>query len=91
MPEEESPELAALREAVQAMANAGEDNAHMVTSAVVVWEAITYDDDGQQMHAVQYSCPTDTLSVVATLGLLDAATHMVRRDALGTCDCSDDD
>jgi hypothetical protein len=79
---DESDELLALRAAVQAMANECEGRPVIVTSAVVVWETTSYDDDGEDVAGISYSVPSNSASISATLGLLDACRYMVRRDTL---------
>jgi hypothetical protein len=82
---EEQP-IDVLNRAVQEFANSQVDE-HMepglVKHAIVVWEETAWTADGQNMSRIRYTNGTDTWSLSASLGLLEAAREYVRRDVLG--------
>lgn len=55
----------------------------IVDTAVVVWEEVRLDEDGEAERRIQYTVPMDNWSMSGTLGLLEAAREFVRRDILG--------
>jgi hypothetical protein len=79
-----APELKAVLEAIQNLINAIEDEPHLLDSAVVVWEAASFDGDEVQ-RCIRYTVPTDNnFSMSSALGLLiEAGKHYIRRDILG--------
>lgn len=79
-------ELDAVRDSIQGLVNAIEDEPHLLDSAVVIWEAVSYSDDGEPQRCIRYAVPTDNFSMSAALGLLEAGKHYIRRDALGIGD-----
>jgi hypothetical protein len=81
-----SPEVQALGAAVQAFV-AQQTEGALVSQALVVWEAVSFADDGEPERQISYACPTDNFSLSGGLGLLEAGRHYIRRDILG----SDDD
>lgn len=83
--------LAALREAVQAWVNVqhAADAPCLLSEAVVIYECVMMDDDGQTGRALSYTIPTDNFSLSGALGLLDAGRYYIRRDILSPD--SDDD
>lgn len=54
-----STEVQAVREAIQNLLNAIEDEPHLLDSAVVVWEAVSFDEDGDPQRCISYTVPTD--------------------------------
>ena len=76
-------EVQAVRVAIQNLLNAIEDEPHLLDSAVVVWEAVSYDEDGDAQRCISYTVPTDNFSMSSILGLLEAGKHYIRRDILG--------
>jgi hypothetical protein len=81
-----APEVQAVREAIQNLVNAIEDEPHLLDSAVVIWESVTYSDDGETMRRISYAVPTDNFSASAALGLVEAGKHYIRLDVLGADD-----
>ena len=79
---EKRPELEALRDAVQALSNAIDNEPHLVDQAIVVWESVSFAEDGEPQRMVRYACPTDNFSITGAIGLLEAGTYYVRRDVL---------
>lgn len=77
-----SPEVQAVREAIQNLINSIEDEPALLDSAVVVWEAVSFDEDGETQRRISYSVPTDNFSISAALGLIEAGGYYIRRDAL---------
>jgi hypothetical protein len=77
-----APEVQAVREAIQNLINVIEDEPHLLDSAVVIWEAVSFDDDEVQ-RCISYTVPTDNFSMSSALGLIEAGKHYVRRDILG--------
>lgn len=89
VPVPEVTPLEALRDAVQAFANAqgdDDDGPVLVDVAVVLWEQVRYDEDGRVMRRIRYACPTDNFSMTSGLGLIEAGGHLVRRDILDEVD-----
>ena len=82
---EQRPELNALRDAIQDLANAIEDEPHLLDNAVVIWESVSFDEDGDPQRSIQYAVPTDNFTLSGTLGLIEAGKFYLRRDGLG-CD-----
>ena len=76
------PELVAVRDAIQQLANAVEDEPHLLDNAVVIWEAVSFDEDGETQRAIRYAVPTDNFTISGTLGLIEAGKFYVRRDGL---------
>jgi hypothetical protein len=74
--------LQRLAEAIQEHANAVEDGA-LVSQAVVLYETVSVNDDGDTERAVFYTVPTDNFAVSGALGLCYAGLHMIRRDGIG--------
>lgn len=79
---EESP-LDKLRAAVQEFANATAEQAVLVDTCVVLWEQVSYDEDGEIGRRVRYTVPTDNFSLSAVLGLCAAGSYFLRQQALG--------
>lgn len=79
---EMAPEVQALGEAVQRFVAASQDGA-LVSQALVLWESVAFDDEGETVRSVSYCVPTDNFSLTGGLGLLDAAQVYIRRDIFG--------
>lgn len=75
--------LEALNVAVAAFVNSEADRPTLVDVALVIWEEVSYDDDGDPQRAISYAVPTDNFSLSSGLGLIEAAGEYVRRDILG--------
>lgn len=75
-----------LNAAVQTFANHVADGPELVDHAIVVWEAASYDDDGNVQRCIRYAVPTDNFTLSGTLGLLEAGNFYVRRDMLRGAD-----
>jgi hypothetical protein len=54
----------------------------LVTQAVVLYETVTVNDDGDTERAIFYTVPTDNFAISGALGLIEAGRYLVRRDAL---------
>lgn len=80
-----SPEVETLAAAVQAFVAERSDGA-LVSQALVLWEAVSFDEDGETSRQIAYTCPTDNFSLSGGLGLLEAGRHYIRRDILGEDD-----
>lgn len=79
-----------LQAAVQAFVNKQVETPTLVDNALVVWEEVSYDEDGITQRRIRYCVPTDNFSLSGTLGLLEAASEYVRRDILGERGADDD-
>lgn len=77
-----SPEVETLGAAVQAFVAQRSDGA-LVSQALVVWEAVSFDESGEAQRQISYTCPTDNFSLSGGLGLLEAGRFYIRRDILG--------
>lgn len=80
-----------LKAAVQEFVNSQVEDPVLVDVAVVVWEEVGFDGEGNTQRRIRYAVPTDSFSMSGTLGLLEASREYVRRDILGTRCCDDDD
>ncbi|GAA1909287.1 hypothetical protein GCM10009737_08150 [Nocardioides lentus] len=87
---EQSP-LDRLLAAVQDFANSLAGQPVLVDVALLVWEQVRYDEDGDIARKISYAIPTDNFSLSSGLGLLEAAGHYVRRDVLGARHTDEDD
>lgn len=77
-----------LGDALQTFVNAraaaeGEDAGRLVTQAIVVWEEVLLDEDGDSVRGISYCVPTDNFSPSGALGLLVAGQQYVQRDVIG--------
>ena len=89
-PEEPTP-LEVLSQAVQAFVNTQVDRPTIVDSALLLWEEVSYDDDGDGdvQRSMNYANTTDNFSLSSALGLLEASREHVRRDILGERECGE--
>lgn len=71
-----------LNAAIQEFALTRTEEPCLIDVAVVAWEAVSYDEDGDVQRQIRYAIPTDNFSISAVLGLLDAARTLVRHDTL---------
>lgn len=74
------PELIAVREALQVLANRIDATPGLVQNAMVAWESVSFSDDGEPQRQINYAVPTDNFSLSSALGLIEAAKVYVRRD-----------
>lgn len=81
-PEPERTSLEVLAAAVQSFANELTDGPELIDNAVVVWESVSYGDEGEVQRCIRYAVPTNNFTMSGTLGLLEAGHHYVRRDIL---------
>lgn len=77
-----APGVEELAAAVQRFVATREEGA-LVSQALVLWEAVSFDEDGITQRSVSYCVPTDNFSLTGGLGLLDAAQVYIRRDIFG--------
>lgn len=75
--------LEKLDAAVQEFVNSQVDQPTLVANAVVVWEQVRYDEDGDAERCISYAVPTVNFTLSGTLGLLEGVREYVRRDILG--------
>lgn len=75
-----------LADALQAFANEVADGPELVDNALVIWEAVSFDEDGNTQRCIRYAVPTPNFTLSGTLGLLRAGEHYIRRDVLPTGD-----
>ena len=84
MADEEDSPLVSLAGAIQTFANAIADEPPvLVGGALVLWEQVRYDEDGDVCRSIRYAVPTDSSTLTGSLGLLEAAGEYLRRDILG--------
>jgi hypothetical protein len=76
--------LVKLREAVQDWVNVqhSEEGPCLLSEAVVIYECVSYTEQGEPGRAISYTIPTDNFSLSGALGLLDAGRYYIRRDIL---------
>lgn len=55
----------------------------LVSQALVIWEAVSFGEDGEPQRQISYTCPTDNFSPSGALGLLESGRFYIRRDVLG--------
>lgn len=75
--------LEALNRAVQDFSNAissDPSQAGVVTQAIVVWEEMSINEEGNTKRGVYYAVPTDNFSMSGAVGLLRIATIKVEDD-----------
>lgn len=85
MSDDDQQTLDRLNAAVAEFANATSNlGPVLVDVALVVWEQVSYDEDGDVQRNIQYAIPADNFSLSSGLGLLEASREYVRRDILGT-------
>ena len=75
-------EVQELATAVQKFVAATQEGA-LVSQALVLWESVSFDEEGDTVRSVSYCVPTDNFSLTGGLGLLDAAQVYIRRDIFG--------
>lgn len=90
MSDEQTP-LDRLNAAVAEFANETAGKPVLVDVALLVWEQVSYDEDGDVGRAIRYAVPTDNFSLSGGLGLLEASREYVRRDILGVRGDEDDE
>lgn len=92
MPSEEPGEdkLETLANAVQAVAHV-EDPGSIVTQSLVIWEALSYDEDGKAATRISYVLPGSTFSLASSLGLLEAGKQIVLSDCYPGCRSGEDE
>lgn len=80
MVSEHSPEFLALQKAVQDIANLRNDGPVIITSAMVVWEEMDYHrSDGKPGFEIDYAMVSESVSLAASLGLMEAGATLMRQ------------
>ena len=80
--------LETLNEAIATFVNATTEQAVLVNQAVVIWETVRFDEDGDAERAISYANTTDNFSLSGCLGMLEAGREFIRRDILDEgCAC----
>lgn len=87
---EEADPLDVLCEAVQTFANSLTEQPELLDNALVIWEAVSFNEDGETQRCIRYAVPTPNFTMSGTLGLLRAGEHYIRRDVF-YLDNTDDD
>ena len=75
--------LDALAAAVQAFVNTVSDTPALVDNAVVLYEAVSFDEAGNTQRQIRYVVPTDNFTLSGSLGLTQAGAVLLQRDVLG--------
>ena len=65
---------------LQEWINEGEDQPVLIDVAVVVWEQMTYNGDGDVIRKVNYSTLTLNAGLASTAGLLDLGRDVLSQD-----------
>lgn len=86
-----APKVEALLAAIQELANELADEPELIDQAIVVWESVSFADDGETQRCIRYTVPTDNFSLSGAIGLLEAGKHYVKRDAIGYFAQDDED
>jgi hypothetical protein len=74
--------LNALREAVEKFAASAVDSdgeGQIVSQALLIYETVGFDSDGDPYRSIRYSIPTDNFSMSGGLGLIEAARYYIRQ------------
>lgn len=85
------PETQNLAKAIQDYVNAHSDEPRMVDVAVVLWEDVGYDPNGEPSRCVQYLVPTDNFSMAFAAGLCDLGKAYIMRDIVSVRVLDDED
>ena len=72
-----------LRDAVQDFACELAEESVIVNVALIAWEEVSYDDDGDIIHRVRYAIPTDNVNMSTATGLATLARDALLRDING--------
>lgn len=72
--------LEELGEALQSFACDVTEGSVVVSAALVVWEEVQFDEDGDVMRRVKYAIPIESTSMSAATGLATLACDALRRD-----------
>ena len=83
--------LEALAAAIQGLANDVADGPELVDNAVVVWESVSFDEDGLTQRCIRYAVPSENFTMSGTLGLLEAGKFYIRRDVFSRYEDEDDE
>lgn len=75
-----APVMAVLRAYAAAQAEERGDSLVIISHAVVLWEEVTYGDDGEPAVAQQYCIPSEGFSPAATTGLTILGRRLIERD-----------
>ena len=60
--------LERLKDAIQELVNTSNPG-RLVVDALVIWEEVRYDDEGDQLRSLNYACVGDGSSLAAAVGL----------------------
>lgn len=72
--------LTRIAEALQEFINAIHDDPPvLLRGAVVAWESVRYNDDGDPLYSVNYASLPNT-SAASTIGILDLGTEVAKSD-----------
>lgn len=79
--------LTKLRDAIQEFANGSSElkggGPVLVDISVVVWEEVSYNEEGNINREVRYSVPSDNWSPSAAVGVLRIAGKQIEYEAMG--------
>lgn len=78
-----SPQVEELAAAVQRFVAETGGESVLVSQALVIWEAVSFGEDGEPQRQISYTCPTDNFSPSGALGLLESGRFYIRRNVLG--------
>lgn len=84
------PETQNLAKAIQDYVNAHSDEPRMVDVAVVIWEDVGYDSNGEPSRCVNYVVPTDNFSLTSATGLCDLGKAYIMRDIVSVRDLDEE-
>lgn len=80
--DEDKPTLEKLNDLIQQFVNELEEQAVILRGAVVVWETMVFDDDGDPLFKVNYASMPNT-TMAQTAGLFDMGRGVLDEDARG--------
>lgn len=78
-----SEEYQALQKAFQDFVNAKEEQPSIITSAIILWEVMVYED-GEPSFGLDYSQVSETASLATALGLCEAGALKMKNIITGS-------
>ena len=83
---EETPQETACREvteALQKFINATSEDAALLDIALVTYEVVKFDDEGQSVRSIDYLVPTPNFSPSGAIGLAEVGRTLLRTQIMG--------
>ena len=80
--------LEELEAALQRFVNSEEGQASLLRGAVILWESMSYDDDGEPLYTVSYRAVAGA-SMAAAIGIIDLGKEVAVADVMHVCGHTD--